>query len=191
MGDDTGRNRLRADFINDCCSLLPRPSAPAAAPLRSANRRTNETLDDGEEDETDDDGRVGVGNSAPDPALSSQARPRPRSRPHSPRPFALRAARSPRSQACPSLSLPPSFGLSVSLYCERALGPLIAVGGTTSMRATAKLSCSAVVPRSVRARQGPRSGRGRLRGVAATRLAPARQRHDAVRARPQCLWTME
>ena len=118
----------------------------------------------------------------PDPALSSQARPRPRSRPHSPRPFALRAARSPRSQACPSLSLPPSFGLSVSLYCERALGPLIAVRGTTSMRATAKLSCSAVVPRSVRARQGPRSGR--LRGVAATRLAPARQRHDTTPSAP-------
>ena len=179
MGDDTGRrNRLRADFINDCCSLLPRPSA-AAAPLRSANRRTNETLDDGEEDETDDDGRVGVGNSAPDPAQWSQARPRPRSRPLSPRPFALRAARSPRSWACPSMSLPPSLGLSVSLCCERALGPLIAVRGTSSMRATAKLSCSAAVPRSVRARQGPGSGRLRRGGdtpgasSSATRRRPA------------------
>ena len=98
-------------------------------------------------------------------------------------------ARLDRRLVRPCPSLPPSFGLSVSLYCERALGPLIAVRGTTSMRATAKLSCSAVVPRGMRARQGPRSGR--LRGVAATRLAPARQRHDAVRARPQCLWTME
>ena len=188
MGDDTGMNRLRADFINDCCSLLTRPSAAAAAPLRSANRRTNETLDDGEEDETDDEGRVGVGNSAPRPRAVESSQATAALPPSFPE--AVRSPRRPLASIVGlSVHVPPSFGLSVSLYCERALGPLIAVRGTTSMRATAKLSCSAVVPRSVRARQGPRSGR--LRGVAATRLAPARQRHDAVRARPQCLWTME